>query len=135
MDLPRLATRVEVVRVCIALLSWLFAFPHVVERHRDGPLWIRVLLAVLLVLAIVGMLFVWVGMWWYWAKLDVSGNWARRFWFFVLLCGFCFGAAAGYGSPLIEYTNCTDEIAKPSACEFTRRQRATRRQREEQAKS
>jgi hypothetical protein len=78
--------------VCVALFSWLFAFPHAVEGYSHGPLWIRVPLAVLLVLAIVGMFFVSVGMWWYWAKLDVSRKWAKRFWFFVLLCGFCFGA-------------------------------------------
>src|SRR5580698_4738424 len=49
--------------VCVALFSWLFAFPHAVERYSHGPLWIRVPLAVLLVLAIVGMFFVRVGMW------------------------------------------------------------------------
>src|SRR5580700_9367441 len=46
--------------VCVALFSWPFAFPLAVERYSHGPLWIGVPLAVLLVLAIVGMfLFGW----------------------------------------------------------------------------
>jgi hypothetical protein len=82
--------------ICIVLASWLFAFPNAIEGHSHDPLWIRLPLAVLLVSAIVGMFFVWVGMWWYWARLDASGKWAKRFWFAVLLFGFWFGAAAYY---------------------------------------
>jgi hypothetical protein len=82
--------------VSIPLFSWLWAFPNAFEGYNHDPLWIRLSLAVLLVLAIVGMFFLLVGMWWYWAKLDASGKWAKRFWFVVLLFGFWFGAAAYY---------------------------------------
>jgi hypothetical protein len=80
----------------LALALWLFAFPTAVVEHIHDPLWIRLPLAALLVAAILGLFFVWVGMWWYCARLDASGKWAKRFWFVVLLCGFCFGAAAYY---------------------------------------
>jgi hypothetical protein len=82
--------------ISIPLLSWLWAFPNAIVGHSHDPLWIRLPLAGLLVSAIVGMFFVWVGMWWYWARLDASGKWAKRFWFVVLLFGFWFGAAAYY---------------------------------------
>lgn len=37
-------------------------------------------------------LFLWVGMWRYWARLDRSGKWTRRLWFVVLLFGFWYGS-------------------------------------------
>lgn len=82
--------------ISIPLFTWLWAFPNTFEGHNHDPIWIRLPLAVLLVLAIVGMFFLLVGMWWYWAKLDASGKWAKRFWFAVLLFGLWFGAAAYY---------------------------------------
>jgi hypothetical protein len=36
--------------------------------------------------------FLWLGMWRYWARLDASGKWIKRFWFLVMLAGFCYGS-------------------------------------------
>jgi hypothetical protein len=49
--------------VCAALFSWLFAFPNAVAGHSRDALWIRLPLAVLIVLAIIGMFFLRAGMW------------------------------------------------------------------------
>lgn len=40
----------------------------------------------------VGMMFLWLGMWRYWFRLDDSGAWNKRFWFIVLLFGFWWGS-------------------------------------------
>lgn len=56
------------------------------------PLWMRLPLALVTVSGIVGFSFMWVGMWWYWARLDDSGRWWKRFWFVVLLAGFWYGS-------------------------------------------
>jgi hypothetical protein len=37
-------------------------------------------------------LFLWVGMWRYWAHVDNSRKWTKRFWFIVLLLGFWYGS-------------------------------------------
>jgi hypothetical protein len=39
-----------------------------------------------------GIVFLWLGMWRYWARLDNSGRWAKRFWFVVMLAGFWYGS-------------------------------------------
>ena len=39
------------------------------------------------------VLFLWLGMWRYWARLDASsGKWIKRFWFLVMLAGFWYGS-------------------------------------------
>jgi hypothetical protein len=40
--------------------------------------------------------FIWTGMWRYWARIDHSHKYARRFWFLILLCGLWFGASIYY---------------------------------------
>jgi hypothetical protein len=37
-------------------------------------------------------LFLWIGMWRYWARVDASRNWAKRRWFAVMLVGFWYGS-------------------------------------------
>jgi hypothetical protein len=37
-------------------------------------------------------LFLWHGMWRYWARLDRSKTWVKRSWFVVLLFGFWYGS-------------------------------------------
>jgi hypothetical protein len=81
---------------CVALSTWLWTSAQSLEHYSHDSLWIRLALAILLLAAIGGMFFVWMGMWWYWATLDDSGKWAKRFWFFVLLFGFWLGSAMYY---------------------------------------
>src|ERR1700749_946633 len=50
------------------------------------------------ILGCLGLIFLWLGMWWYWVRLDDSGRWSKRFWFIVLLAGF--GTAASLISSL-----------------------------------
>lgn len=52
----------------------------------------RLPLAFVGVFGTLGLLFLYIGMWWYWARLDDSGRWWKRFWFVVLLVGFWNGS-------------------------------------------
>lgn len=76
----------SILTVCVELLL----------RSRVEPakmsFWIRLPLAFLGVFGTLGMMFLWVGMWWYWATLDDSGRWWKRIWFVVLLIGFWDGS-------------------------------------------
>jgi len=47
--------------------------------------------SIVAMIGVVGMFFLWFGMWRYWYRIDNSGVWSKRFWFFVLLIGFCWG--------------------------------------------
>ena len=38
------------------------------------------------------LFFLWLGMWWYWVRLDESKKYLKRFWFLILLFGFWFGS-------------------------------------------
>ena len=40
--------------------------------------------------------FIWIGMWRYWARIDPSPKWVRRFWFVILLAGFWCGSVLYY---------------------------------------
>lgn len=40
----------------------------------------------------ISIFYVWIGMWKYWARLDESGRWSKRFWFAVMLIGFWYGS-------------------------------------------
>jgi hypothetical protein len=82
--------------LCIALFIWLWTSAQTLESHSHDALRIRLSLAILLLAAIAGMFFLWIGMWWYWATLDDSGKWAKRFWFLMLLFGVWFGGAMYY---------------------------------------
>jgi uncharacterized BrkB/YihY/UPF0761 family membrane protein len=44
----------------------------------------------------VGLIFLWLGMWRYWVRLDNSRRWVKRIWFFVLLVGFWWGSCLYY---------------------------------------
>ncbi len=57
---------------------------------------IRLPLTILAILGTIAILSLWIGMWLYWIRLDGSGIWAKRAWFFVLLVGFWYGAVPYY---------------------------------------
>src|SRR5215469_13928383 len=40
----------------------------------------------------ISIFYLWIGMWKYWARLDESGRWSKRFWFAVMLAGFWYGS-------------------------------------------
>jgi hypothetical protein len=44
----------------------------------------------------VGTLFLWLGMWLYWARIDRSRPWMKRIGFFLLLIGFWYGSVIYY---------------------------------------
>ena len=48
--------------------------------------------AVVGVVGTVGLLFLWLGMWRYWIRIDESRPILKRFWFVVMLLGACFGS-------------------------------------------
>jgi len=58
----------------------------------DTVLWLRILITVIGMGATVGLFFIWLGMWFYWVRLDGSAAWQKALWFFVLLAGFCLGS-------------------------------------------
>jgi len=57
-------------------------------------LWMRAFLTIFYMLATCALLFLELGMWIYWVRLDDSKTYLRRLWFLVLLLGFWYG----YGS-------------------------------------
>jgi hypothetical protein len=75
-----------ILTVCVEFVLW----------SRPDPtkmsFWMRLPLAFVGVFGTLGLLFLYVGMWWYWARLDDSGRWWKRFWFVVLLVGFWNGS-------------------------------------------
>lgn len=58
--------------------------------------WIRFPLTALGFLVPVGVLFLFVGMWRYWMRVDHSRPWIKRIWFFILLVGFWWGSFLYY---------------------------------------
>jgi hypothetical protein len=44
----------------------------------------------------VGTLFLWLGMWRYWVRIDRSRPWMKRIGFFLLLIGFWYGSVIYY---------------------------------------
>ena len=47
---------------------------------------------ILAIIGPVGMFFLWLGMWRYWARIDDSRQGSKRLWFLVLLIGFWYGS-------------------------------------------
>jgi hypothetical protein len=47
-------------------------------------------------LAAIGSVFIWLGMWRYWVRIDNSRPWIKRIWFVVLLIGFSWGSCLYY---------------------------------------
>ena len=76
----------SILTVCVELL-----LGSRVEPARMS-FWMRLPIAFVGVFGTLGLLFLFIGMWWYWARLDVSGRWWKRFWFVVLLVGFWNGS-------------------------------------------
>jgi hypothetical protein len=76
----------SILTICVELLL----------RSRIDPakmsFWIRLPIVFVGVFGTLGMMFLWLGMWWYWVRLDDSGRWWKRFWFAVLLIGFWNGS-------------------------------------------
>jgi hypothetical protein len=60
--------------------------------------WFEVFWGGLGVVGAPAVLFLWVGMWRYWAHVDTSPKWARRIWFVILLTGFWYGSVLYCGA-------------------------------------
>jgi signal transduction histidine kinase len=58
--------------------------------------WQRLPWGILGILIPFGMLFLWLGMWRYWVRIDRSSRWLKRIWFVVLLIGFWWGSVLYY---------------------------------------
>ena len=74
--------------LCVAVTLFWF---HPVDP-LDTVLWLRILITVIGMGATVGLFFIWLGIWFYWVRLDGSEAWQKALWFFVLLAGFCLGS-------------------------------------------
>ncbi len=59
---------------------------------REASRWLELFWGTIGVLGAPATLFLWIGMWRYWARLDRSSRWAKRLWFTVLLIGFWYGS-------------------------------------------
>lgn len=56
------------------------------------PLFERLPLTPLGMFGALAIVFLWLGMWRYWVRIDDSKAYARRFWFIILLIGFWWGS-------------------------------------------
>jgi hypothetical protein len=56
--------------------------------------WKRIPLGLIFFVGPILILFLWLGMWLYWARVDASRVAVKRFWFVILLLGFWYGSAA-----------------------------------------
>lgn len=56
------------------------------------PFWTRLPWGILGISGPLAIVFLWLGMWWYWVRLDRSRSPAKRFWFTVMLIGFWYGS-------------------------------------------
>jgi hypothetical protein len=55
-------------------------------------LWMRISLTIFGMVGTLALLFLWIGMWRYWARVDDSRVYAKRLWFLILLFGFWYGS-------------------------------------------
>ncbi len=55
-------------------------------------LWMRVPLIIFAMVGTLALLFLWIGMWKYFARVDDSSGYAKRLWFLILLVGFWYGS-------------------------------------------
>ena len=58
--------------------------------------WQRLPWGILGIIGPFGLIFLWLGMWRYWVRIDESSAWLKRIWFVVLLIGFWWGALFYY---------------------------------------
>jgi hypothetical protein len=80
-------------QLCAFVTLWGMRAGIVIERE---VWWKRYPLALAAVIGICGILLTCIGMWWFWARYDDSGKWAKRIWFAVLLVGFWGGTVLYY---------------------------------------
>jgi hypothetical protein len=76
----------SILTVCVEFVLWSRLDP------AKMSFWMRLPLALVGVFGTLGLLFLYIGMWWYWTRLDDSGCWWKGFWFVVLLVGFWNGS-------------------------------------------
>jgi hypothetical protein len=55
-------------------------------------LWVRIPLTIFAMVGTLALLFLWIGMWKYFARVDDSSVYAKRLWFLILLFGFWYGS-------------------------------------------
>ena len=65
------------------------------DTSRAAP-WQNTLWDILGIVEALGILFLWLGMWRYWSRVDDSKHSAKRLWFLVLLIGFWWGSVLYY---------------------------------------
>jgi len=86
---------------------WLFGLSAVllfvptlaVERNlrvEEMPLHVRLPLGLAILLGLLGLFFLWCGMWRFWIRIDRSPKWLKYLSFVILLVGFWYGACAYY---------------------------------------
>lgn len=76
-----------------SLLTWALTPVFLGDVNTNNPAPLQNLLwGTLGVLGAAGMLFLWLGMWRYWSRLDSSPPLKKKLWFAVLLCGFWWGS-------------------------------------------
>ena len=83
---------------CVAAICVIFVLPVYLGFVNLTKLsfWQRFPWATLTVLGPIGGVFIWFGMWRYWARIDSSGVWMKRASFLVLLVGLWYGAIVYY---------------------------------------
>ncbi len=77
--------------LCVIALTLEYNLDTSKASHLQHHLW-----DVLGALEAIGILFLWLGMWRYWTRVDDSNRSAKRLWFIVLLIGFWWGSALYY---------------------------------------
>ena len=58
--------------------------------------WNRLPWGILVLLGPIAIVFLWLGMWRYWVRIDGSSVWVKRLWFLALLFGMWYGACLYY---------------------------------------
>ena len=79
-----------------ALCVVLFTGEYFVGDTSKAPHWQNVIWDILGVMESLGLSFIYLGMWWYWVRLDKSKR--KRLWFVFLLLGFWWASALYYFS-------------------------------------
>jgi len=87
--------------------AWLFGLSAVLQfvplfviearvKVEQMPPHIRAPLGSAILLGLLGLVFLWLGMWRFWVRMDRSSKWMKRLSFGILLFGFWYGACAYY---------------------------------------
>lgn len=75
----------------ILVFSMVPLFLNMVDTTKMA-FWTRLPWGLLLTLGPIAALFLYFGMWRYWACIDSSRSWTKRIWFFILLLGIWWGS-------------------------------------------